>query len=202
MAREGGRDEVAVDNEGGEGEQVDAKALVGDFGGFAGRWGWECEGSSEGGESSFRGLTVIACLGAPSRFTLLCHGSDSRQTVVALLSPASTPPGARSELKKLLASRQVRKTIADNIITRVFSGGTTAAVQPAEIPLPADDAASDGLRSGAATPAPGAAAANSSTNPGDEISIVYVRPYLKSSCTAKLTTRLRADVTLSTSLRK
>ena len=47
---------------------------------------------------------------------------ESWQTVVALLSPAATPPAARSELKKLLLARNVRKTIADGIISRVFGG--------------------------------------------------------------------------------
>lgn len=48
------------------------------------------------------------------------------QTVVALLSPPSTPPAARSELKKLMLQRNVRKSIADGIIQRVLGGTTTS----------------------------------------------------------------------------
>ena len=47
------------------------------------------------------------------------------QTVVALLSPTTTPPAARSEIKKLLLARNVRKTIADGIISRIFAGNGT-----------------------------------------------------------------------------
>ncbi|WRT65948.1 uncharacterized protein IL334_002899 [Kwoniella shivajii] len=47
---------------------------------------------------------------------------QAKETVVALLSPSSTPPAARSELKKLLIARNVRKTISTDIITRVFGG--------------------------------------------------------------------------------
>lgn len=81
------------------------------------------------------------------------------------MSPSSTPPQARTELKKLLAARGVRKTISENIISRVLGGGGSAvstasdvAVAPPEETLAA--------RSGATTPAT------------DEIEIVYVRRLL------------------------
>lgn len=81
-----------------------------------------------------------------------------------MLSPHSTPPAARSELKKLLAARNVRKTIADPIMHRIFSGP----VQPAS--TTSDTAATtngdgDGESGmGAATPV------------GDEIAVVHVCP--------------------------
>jgi len=77
--------------------------------------------------------------------------------VIALLSPVSTPPAARSELKKLLLARNVRKTIADGIIGRIFSISGTAATSTngadttsAEVDGANKDA---GRRSSAATPA-------------------------------------------------
>ena len=92
----------------------------------------------------------------------------THQTVVALLAPASTPPAARSELKKLLLARNVRKTIADNIISRVLGGGrgakeTTAPTAATEVPpmLEEMNGSANG-RSGAATPAQ------------DEVDVVYV----------------------------
>ncbi|WWD18182.1 hypothetical protein CI109_102631 [Kwoniella shandongensis] len=97
---------------------------------------------------------------------------QARETVVALLSPSSTPPAARSELKKLLVARNVRKTIADNIITRVLGGGASSGTAsgrstPGLLPnsgteTPAEDVA----KSGAVTPA--------LTAGGDEIEIVYI----------------------------
>jgi hypothetical protein len=60
----------------------------------------------------------------------------------------------------LLQARQIRASIADNIITRVFAA-STASTPASEVPPSLDD---PGLpsRSGAATPA------------GDEVPIVYV----------------------------
>lgn len=89
--------------------------------------------------------------------------SAHRQSLVLLLSPHSTPPAARSELKKLLAARNVRKTIADPIMNRIFSGP----VQPPSTSVedtPADSAnvAESGV--GSATPV------------GEEIAVVHVRP--------------------------
>ncbi|EIW72825.1 hypothetical protein TREMEDRAFT_42004 [Tremella mesenterica DSM 1558] len=89
---------------------------------------------------------------------------QARETVVALLSPANTPAAARAELKKLMQARNVRKTIADGIISRIFSNGAAVAIIAADIPLPADDApvSTLGTRSGAVTPA------------HDEVEVVYV----------------------------
>jgi CLIP-associating protein 1/2 len=76
------------------------------------------------------------------------------------LSPASTPPQARSELKKLLLARNVRKTIADGIINRVLGGETVT-----EVLAGGEDVVEGGTggRSGLATPAV-----------GDEVEMVYV----------------------------
>lgn len=90
------------------------------------------------------------------------------QTVVALLSPPSTPPAARSELKKLMAQRNVRKSIADGIIQRVLGGGTGGPTSHIAVAhsdgLPSREAAPS--RSGAATPAT------------DDVPIVYVGAHL------------------------
>ncbi|BEI87167.1 hypothetical protein CcaverHIS002_0705130 [Cutaneotrichosporon cavernicola] len=47
---------------------------------------------------------------------------QARETVVALLSPSTTPPAARTEFKKLMFARNVRKSIADGILARVLGG--------------------------------------------------------------------------------
>jgi CLIP-associating protein 1/2 len=49
---------------------------------------------------------------------------QARETVVALLSPPSTPPAARTEFKKLMLARNVRKSIADGILARVLGGAS------------------------------------------------------------------------------
>jgi CLIP-associating protein 1/2 len=85
--------------------------------------------------------------------------------LVALLSPATTPAGAKSELKKLLQARQIRASITDNIITRVFASATSTTNTPASEVPPSLDEPGLASRSGAATPA------------GDEVSIVYVGPH-------------------------
>lgn len=76
---------------------------------------------------------------------------------MALLSPASTPPAARSELKKLLLARNVRKTIADVIISRIFAGNGNATphTSAVEAITSAEEGANEkvGTRSSAATPA-------------------------------------------------
>lgn len=84
---------------------------------------------------------------------------------MALLAPASTPSAAKTELKKLLQTRNVRKTIADGILARVLSSGptTTATEVTPEAAATGDETSNGGVsRSGAATPA------------GDEIDIVRV----------------------------
>ncbi|WVR05607.1 hypothetical protein IAU60_002628 [Kwoniella sp. DSM 27419] len=91
---------------------------------------------------------------------------QAKETVVALLSPSSTPPAARSELKKLLLARNVRKTIANDIITRVLgaSGAESGRSTPANaftMPDPSEDAGS-----GVATPA--------LPPTGDDVEIVYI----------------------------
>lgn len=82
------------------------------------------------------------------------------QTVVALLSPPA-PSAARSELKKLMLQRNVRKSISDGILTRILAppaaaSGTTSPTN--------EGALKDvgGVRSGATTPA-------------EDIPVVYVR---------------------------
>ncbi|WVQ85520.1 hypothetical protein IAT38_007685 [Cryptococcus sp. DSM 104549] len=88
---------------------------------------------------------------------------QAKETVIALLSPPSTPPAARSELKKLLLARNVRKTIADNIIARVIGGESSGRSTPA---VGAETPKDDPIRSGAATPALSAAS--------DDVEIVYI----------------------------
>ncbi|WVW80419.1 hypothetical protein I302_102400 [Kwoniella bestiolae CBS 10118] len=102
---------------------------------------------------------------------------QAKETVVALLSPASTPPAARSELKKLLLARNVRKTISNDIIARVLGGGggsgaesgrsTPANVLSSGIDTQREEVAVNG-RSGTATPALSVGGA------GDEVEIVYI----------------------------
>jgi CLIP-associating protein 1/2 len=90
------------------------------------------------------------------------HGA---QTVIALLSPPSTPAAAKSELKKLLLTKNVRKTIADGILTRVLGGSTGASTPAIEVPANGESVSgSHEARSGAATPAV----------PGDDVEVVYV----------------------------
>jgi hypothetical protein len=83
------------------------------------------------------------------------------QTIVSLLSAPSTPAGAKAEVKKLLQARNIRASIADSIITRIFNA-SAAATPISEVPPVLDDSTVGGTRSGAATPA------------GDEVPIVYV----------------------------
>ncbi|KAK4684711.1 hypothetical protein P7C73_g5453, partial [Tremellales sp. Uapishka_1] len=87
---------------------------------------------------------------------------QARETTVALLSPSSTPPAARAELKKLMLTRGVRKTISDNIIARVLGGGLAAQTPAAETPLEGSQNGETSIRSGTATPLP------------DEVEVVYV----------------------------
>ncbi|ORY28597.1 clasp N terminal-domain-containing protein [Naematelia encephala] len=87
----------------------------------------------------------------------------ARETVVALLSPASTPPAARSELKKLLSQQNVRKTIADGIIARVFGGGSA----PQRSATPADETTPASLED---VPVLNSAA----TLAADEVDVVYI----------------------------
>lgn len=88
------------------------------------------------------------------------------QTVVALLSPPA-PPAARSELKKLMLARNVRKSISDAILTRVLGAAVPASIAAPEAEGTAPRDA--GLRSGATTPA-------------EDIPVVYV-----SVCTSRET---------------
>jgi CLIP-associating protein 1/2 len=82
---------------------------------------------------------------------------------VALLSPSGTPAGAKAEVKKLLQARNIRASIADNIITRIFNANSVVNTPASELPPSLDEnAAIAGARSGAATPA------------NDEVPIVYV----------------------------
>ena len=66
-------------------------------------------------------------------------------------------------------------------MTRVFA--PPSAIQPADVPLPLDDA-SDGLRSGAATPALGAGSGVVPTvgTAGEEIPVVYVSIQRERAC--------------------
>ena len=84
---------------------------------------------------------------------------------MALLAPASTPAAARVEFKKLLGAKNVRKGIADSIMSRIFNT-TSGRSTPAPDAHAGDDGSSaggGGLRSGAVTPA------------GDDVAIVHVR---------------------------
>ncbi|WWC96688.1 hypothetical protein V866_003560 [Kwoniella sp. B9012] len=105
---------------------------------------------------------------------------QAKETVVALLSPSSTPPAARSELKKLLLARNVRKTISNDIIARVLGGGgggggggvesgrsTPANLLSSGITTPRDEVPVN-VRSGAATPALSGGGAS------DDIQVVYI----------------------------
>ncbi|ODO07599.1 hypothetical protein L198_01180 [Cryptococcus wingfieldii CBS 7118] len=88
---------------------------------------------------------------------------QARETVVALLAPPTTPPAARSELKKLIVAKNVRKNIADNIIARILGGEVTSgrSTPAAKSEVLKDDA----VRSGAGTPA---------SAQGDDVDIVYI----------------------------
>lgn len=78
-----------------------------------------------------------------------------------MLSPASTPPAARSELKKLLAARNVRKTIADPIMNRIFSGPVQPTPRVGEETSTGEEAAAAEQKSGG-------------TPVGEEIAVVHV----------------------------
>ncbi|WOO85720.1 Protein STU1 [Vanrija pseudolonga] len=84
----------------------------------------------------------------PGLVNLLEDGDGSvrdqaRETVVALLSPPTVPAAARSELKKLMLARNVRKSIADVVIARVLGGdsGPAPAQTETETAVPAESAA-------------------------------------------------------------
>lgn len=88
------------------------------------------------------------------------------QALVAMLSPADVPAAARTELKKLLTARNVRKTIAEPIIARILGGATP---NPADIPLPPDETQ------------PAAAPRPAVSGQADDIPVVYVRLFLQRS---------------------
>lgn len=77
-----------------------------------------------------------------------------------MLLPVDVPAAARTELKKLLIARNVRKSIAEPMLARILGAGVS---NPAEIPLPPDD-------SQLAAVAKPVAAGQS-----DDIPVVYVR---------------------------
>lgn len=77
-----------------------------------------------------------------------------------MLSPADVPAAARTELKKLLAARNVRKSIAEPMLARILGG---AMPNPADFPLPPDEAML-------------APAKPSVAGPADDVPVVYVRP--------------------------
>ncbi|OXG25622.1 protein STU1 [Cryptococcus neoformans] len=89
---------------------------------------------------------------------------QARETVVELLSPSSTPPAARSEFKRLLVARNVRKTIADDIITRILSGEGSDRSTPAVV-NPEVGKEEGASKSGAATPA---------LSQADDVDVVYI----------------------------
>ncbi|BEJ18190.1 hypothetical protein CspHIS471_0704670 [Cutaneotrichosporon sp. HIS471] len=62
---------------------------------------------------------------------------QARETVVALLSPSTTPPAARTEFKKLMFARNVRKSIADGILARVLGGPSVSPIPSAVRQAPA-----------------------------------------------------------------
>ncbi|ORX34125.1 clasp N terminal-domain-containing protein [Kockovaella imperatae] len=87
---------------------------------------------------------------------------QARETLVGILAPASTPPAAKSEVKKLLSAKGTRKTIADGILARIFATPGVAASSAPD--LAGDDASSagGGGRSRAPTPL------------GDEVAVVHI----------------------------
>ncbi|KJE04556.1 protein STU1 [Cryptococcus gattii NT-10] len=89
---------------------------------------------------------------------------QARETVVELLSPPSTPSAARSDFKRLLVARNVRKTIADDIITRILSG------EPADRSAPAIVNSEAGKEEGASRPG----AATPALSQTDDVDIVYI----------------------------
>jgi len=95
------------------------------------------------------------------------HVLMSDQTVVALLSPSSTPSAARTELKKLLLARNVRKTIADGIINRIFGSNGIPAISdlPAEETRQERDNVLNGSEEVGGRPA---------TPAQDDVDVVYV----------------------------
>lgn len=86
--------------------RITAEALAGTSRRSAGRWRWECTGPGQRGEGILRQN---------------CSEAADVQTVVALVAPSSTPAAAKSEIKKLLQARNIRRTIAEGIISRIFS---------------------------------------------------------------------------------
>ena len=109
MASQSGWDEDVIDAERGKGKQITTETMASDVGGIVRGWRWERSGSSTRGD----------CGPIPEDALPIVTFA---QTVVALLSPASTPSAARSELKKLLSARNVRKSIVDDVMNRIFSG--------------------------------------------------------------------------------
>ncbi|WWC88149.1 uncharacterized protein L201_003054 [Kwoniella dendrophila CBS 6074] len=100
---------------------------------------------------------------------------QAKETVVALLSPASTPAAARSELKKLLLARNVRKTISNDIVARVIGGGavesgrSTPAIQSSGAETPKEDQYVNGKPSVTAS-----SSIPNSSGTGDEVDVVYL----------------------------
>lgn len=90
-----------------------------------------------------------------------------------MLSPSSTPAAARTELKKLLQARNVRKTIADGIMVRIFAGESAA---PSGRNTPASGS---GLEEGIGGITLGPSATSGVVTPvNEEIEIVYVSSIL------------------------
>jgi hypothetical protein len=91
-----------------------------------------------------------------------CHVliANYTQTVVALLSPPA-PSAARSELKKLMMQRNVRKSISDGILTRILAPVTATSGASTPAPDAEPKESGSGFRSGATTPA-------------EDIPVVYV----------------------------
>lgn len=116
-------------------------------------------------------------------YLLLGPQANPAQTVVALLSPPTTPPAAKTEFKKLMLARNVRKSIADVILARVLGGASVPSTPSAGRP--------GAMGSSASTRAPTPASTN------EDVEIAYV-----SACTdAELTIRLQARATSTASSR-
>lgn len=98
---------------------------------------------------------------------IICADKGQLKTVVELLSPPSTPSAARSDFKRLLVARNVRKTIADDIITRILSG------EPADRSAPAIVNSEAGKEEGASRPG----AATPALSQTDDVDIVYVSSF-------------------------
>ncbi|KAL7423564.1 suppressor of tub2 mutation [Cryptotrichosporon argae] len=113
---------------------------------------------------------------------------QARESLVALLSPESTPPAARSQLKKLMQDFNVRKSIQDPIISRVFAGpsglsgsgllSTTASGAPSGASTPLAEGAPDevfgGGLVGSAVGGRGPERSAAATPVSDDIAIVHV----------------------------